>query len=112
MRWILIRVSGETFPSSLDTPLYLLYGHICSFRDHGANFFSDVLGAGNGWAKSILMHEGARNTFQAFFNRPDTFALGVCNGCQMFSRLRELIPGTQHWPQFGMCISVILRWSV
>jgi len=52
---------------------------------------SDVLGAGNGWAQSILMHDGARKTFEAFFKRPDTFSLGVCNGCQMLTR-REFIP--------------------
>ena len=62
---------------------------------------SDVLGAGNGWAQSILLHEGARATLEAFFKRPDTFGLGVCNGCQAFTRLRELIPGTEHWPTFG-----------
>lgn len=47
---------------------------------------SDVLGAGNGWAQSILMHDGARKTFEAFFQRADTFSFGVCNGCQMLTR--------------------------
>ncbi|KAL8725703.1 MAG: hypothetical protein Q9166_007188 [cf. Caloplaca sp. 2 TL-2023] len=60
----------------------------------------DVLGAGNGWAKSILMHAGARKIFEAFFKRPDTFTLGVCNGCQMLTRLKELIPGAENWPTF------------
>lgn len=61
----------------------------------GGFSYGDVLGAGQGWAKSILMHEqNARPEFQKFFERPDTFALGVCNGCQMLTRIAELIPGT------------------
>ncbi|KAE8449561.1 hypothetical protein EG329_007891 [Mollisiaceae sp. DMI_Dod_QoI] len=67
----------------------------------GGFSYGDVLGAGQGWAKSILMHEdNARPEFQRFFARPDTFALGVCNGCQMLTRIAELIPGTSHWPLF------------
>jgi phosphoribosylformylglycinamidine synthase len=67
----------------------------------GGFSYGDVLGAGQGWAKSILMHEdNARPEFQKFFERKDTFALGVCNGCQMLSRIAELIPGTGHWPLF------------
>lgn len=66
----------------------------------GGFSYGDVLGAGQGWAKSILMHENARRTFENFFQRPDTFTLGVCNGCQMLSRLKELIPGADHWPAF------------
>lgn len=67
----------------------------------GGFSYGDVLGAGNGWAKSILMHTGnVRPEFQKFFARPDTFALGVCNGCQMLTRIAELIPGTSHWPLF------------
>ena len=66
----------------------------------GGFSFGDVLGAGGGWAKSVLYHERARDQFQAFFERPDTFALGVCNGCQMLSHLRDLIPGAGHWPRF------------
>jgi len=66
----------------------------------GGFSFGDVLGAGGGWAKSILFHERTREQFEGFFARSDTFALGVCNGCQMFSHLRELIPGTEHWPRF------------
>ncbi|OTB05855.1 hypothetical protein M426DRAFT_319541 [Hypoxylon sp. CI-4A] len=66
----------------------------------GGFSYGDVLGAGQGWAKSILMHDNARKEFEDFFQRPDTFALGVCNGCQMLSRLKELIPGTEHWPTF------------
>lgn len=66
----------------------------------GGFSYGDVLGAGEGWAKSILFNEQARSTFSDFFNRPDTFGLGVCNGCQMLSNLRELIPGAQAWPHF------------
>ena len=66
----------------------------------GGFSYGDVLGAGEGWAKSILFNEQARTQFKAFFERQDTFALGVCNGCQMLSNLHELIPGAEHWPHF------------
>jgi len=66
----------------------------------GGFSFGDVLGAGGGWAKSILYHSRTRDQFGAFFDRGDTFALGVCNGCQMLSHLRELIPGAANWPRF------------
>ncbi|MGH8150606.1 MAG: phosphoribosylformylglycinamidine synthase subunit PurQ, partial [Steroidobacteraceae bacterium] len=66
----------------------------------GGFSYGDVLGAGEGWAKSILFHERAREELAAFFARVETFALGVCNGCQMFAALRSLIPGTDHWPRF------------
>ncbi|WP_199609414.1 phosphoribosylformylglycinamidine synthase [Flocculibacter collagenilyticus] len=66
----------------------------------GGFSYGDVLGAGEGWAKSILFNDKARDEFQAFFNRQSTFALGVCNGCQMLSTLKELIPGTELWPRF------------
>ncbi|ETS33472.1 phosphoribosylformylglycinamidine synthase [Photorhabdus temperata] len=66
----------------------------------GGFSYGDVLGAGEGWAKSILFNERVRDEFAAFFTRPDTLALGVCNGCQMMSNLRELIPGAEHWPRF------------
>jgi phosphoribosylformylglycinamidine synthase len=66
----------------------------------GGFSYGDVLGAGQGWAKSVLLHENTRKEFQAFFERPDTFALGVCNGCQFLSRLKELIPGCRDWPSF------------
>ncbi|KAH7021268.1 CobB/CobQ-like glutamine amidotransferase domain-containing protein [Microdochium trichocladiopsis] len=80
----------------------------------GGFSYGDVLGAGQGWAKSILMHENARKTFQNFFERPDTFALGVCNGCQMLSRLKELIPGAENWPTFVQNASEQFeaRWSM
>ncbi|MDR2625279.1 MAG: phosphoribosylformylglycinamidine synthase subunit PurQ, partial [Zoogloeaceae bacterium] len=60
----------------------------------------DVLGAGQGWARTILMNARCRDEFTAFFQRPDSFALGVCNGCQMMSALKTLIPGAGHWPAF------------
>ncbi|MDD2659819.1 MAG: phosphoribosylformylglycinamidine synthase [Methylococcales bacterium] len=66
----------------------------------GGFSYGDVLGAGGGWAKSILFNPRARNEFAAFFQRPDTFGLGVCNGCQMMSGLKEIIPGAEHWPRF------------
>jgi len=66
----------------------------------GGFSYGDVLGAGEGWAKSALFNRRARDTFQAFFERNDSFALGVCNGCQMMSNLHELIPGTEYWPHF------------
>ncbi len=66
----------------------------------GGFSYGDVLGAGEGWAKSILYHAGAREQFQRFLDRPDTFTLGVCNGCQMFAALKEIIPGAQNWPRF------------
>ena len=66
----------------------------------GGFSYGDVLGAGEGWAKSILFNARARDEFSAFFERGDSFALGICNGCQMMSNLRELIPGAAHWPHF------------
>jgi len=66
----------------------------------GGFSYGDVLGAGEGWAKSILFNGRARDEFEAFFRRGDSFALGVCNGCQMMSNLHELIPGTDLWPRF------------
>ena len=66
----------------------------------GGFSYGDVLGAGEGWAKSILFNNRARDEFAAFFTRPDSFGLGVCNGCQMMSNLHELIPGSESWPHF------------
>jgi phosphoribosylformylglycinamidine synthase len=66
----------------------------------GGFSYGDVLGAGEGWAKSILFHERTRQEFLDYFARPDTLTLGVCNGCQMLSALKSLIPGTEHWPRF------------
>jgi phosphoribosylformylglycinamidine synthase len=70
------------------------------FAACGGFSYGDVLGAGEGWAKSILFNARARDDFEAFFRRGDSFALGVCNGCQMMSNLRTLIPGAQDWPHF------------
>jgi phosphoribosylformylglycinamidine synthase len=66
----------------------------------GGFSYGDVLGAGEGWAKSILFNPRVRDQFESFFHRPQTLALGVCNGCQMMSNLRELIPGSELWPRF------------
>ena len=66
----------------------------------GGFSYGDVLGAGEGWAKSILFNSRVRDEFETFFHRPQTLALGVCNGCQMMSNLRELIPGSEAWPRF------------
>ncbi|MDG2392084.1 MAG: phosphoribosylformylglycinamidine synthase subunit PurQ, partial [Thalassotalea sp.] len=66
----------------------------------GGFSYGDVLGAGEGWAKSILFNDNARAMFREFFHREDTFSLGVCNGCQMLSNLKEIIPGAELWPHF------------
>ena len=66
----------------------------------GGFSYGDVLGAGQGWAKSVLLHPDTRKEFKDFFERKDTFTLGVCNGCQFLSRIKEVIPGTENWPTF------------
>ncbi|MEI6971446.1 MAG: phosphoribosylformylglycinamidine synthase [bacterium] len=66
----------------------------------GGFSYGDVLGAGSGWAKSILFNERLKEMFAGFFGREDTFTLGVCNGCQMVAQLKEIIPGAGHWPEF------------
>ena len=66
----------------------------------GGFSYGDVLGAGQGWAKSILFNEFLKDQFSKFFNRTDTLSLGVCNGCQMLSSIKEIIPGAEHWPKF------------
>lgn len=71
------------------------------FAACGGFSFGDVLGAGQGWAKSILFQEKLREMFEQFFQREDAFALGVCNGCQMMAALKDLIPGAEHWPNFA-----------
>ena len=71
----------------------------------GGFSYGDVLGAGEGWAKSILFNDAVRQRFADFFERSDTFALGVCNGCQMMSALQEIIPGSSHWPRFARNLS-------
>ncbi len=92
--------------TALDVTMSDLVGGVMSL-DHfqglvacGGFSFGDVLGAGEGWAKSVLFNFALRDQFQAFFHRADTFTLGVCNGCQMLSNLHELIPGADHWPRF------------
>ncbi len=66
----------------------------------GGFSYGDVLGAGEGWAKSILFNSQVRDAFEAYFEREDAFSLGICNGCQMMSNLKEIIPGAQDWPHF------------
>jgi phosphoribosylformylglycinamidine synthase len=92
--------------TSVDVHLNDIIGGTVSLEDFvglaacGGFSYGDVLGAGEGWAKTILLNENLRTAFQTFFERPDTFTLGVCNGCQMLSALKELIPGAQNWPTF------------
>jgi phosphoribosylformylglycinamidine synthase len=77
--------------------------HLADFKGLaacGGFSYGDVLGAGQGWAKSVLFHPELKDEFAAFFARPDTFALGVCNGCQMMSNLASIIPGASAWPTF------------
>ncbi|KAI9822679.1 MAG: hypothetical protein M1827_000398 [Pycnora praestabilis] len=71
----------------------------------GGFSYGDVLGAGQGWAKSVLLHPETRKDFKDFFERPNTFTLGVCNGCQFLSRLTSIIPGAQTWPTFERNVS-------
>ena len=66
----------------------------------GGFSYGDVLGAGGGWSKSVLFNQNAQNQFKTFFHREETFSLGICNGCQMMSQLKDLIPGADHWPRF------------
>ena len=68
----------------------------------GGFSYGDVLGAGSGWAKSVLFNRELEDMFRAFFERPETFSLGVCNGCQMLSQLKGIIPGAGDWPEFTM----------
>ncbi|HEX7466243.1 MAG TPA: phosphoribosylformylglycinamidine synthase, partial [Usitatibacter sp.] len=70
------------------------------FAACGGFSYGDVLGTGEGWAKSILFNPRARDEFEAFFRRSDSFALGACNGCQMMSNLKDIIPGARNWPHF------------
>ncbi|MDD4101001.1 MAG: phosphoribosylformylglycinamidine synthase [Kiritimatiellae bacterium] len=71
----------------------------------GGFSYGDVLGAGSGWARSILYNARMAEMFRCFFARPETFTLGVCNGCQMVSQLKGIIPGAEHWPAFQRNIS-------
>ena len=80
-------------------------GNFAGLAACGGFSYGDVLGAGGGWAKSILFNPRARDQFAAFFDRADSFALGVCNGCQMMSQLHDLIPGAEAWPRFERNLS-------
>ena len=71
----------------------------------GGFSYGDVLGAGSGWARSILFNPRLKEMFREFFHRPDTFSLGICNGCQMLSQLKEIIPGAEAWPKFVKNVS-------
>ena len=71
----------------------------------GGFSYGDTLGAGSGWARSVLMNDRLRSVMQSFFDRKDVFGLGVCNGCQMFAELAVLIPGAEHWPRFTTNLS-------
>ena len=75
------------------------------FAACGGFSYGDTLGAGEGWAKSILFNPRARDEFEAFFKRTDSFAIGACNGCQMMSNLKDIIPGAQNWPHFERNVS-------
>ena len=66
----------------------------------GGFSYGDVLGAGGGWSSSISYNNAVRDSFEQFFNRDETFTFGVCNGCQMLSNLKDLIPGAKNWPEF------------
>ncbi|MBA2690356.1 MAG: phosphoribosylformylglycinamidine synthase subunit PurQ, partial [Burkholderiales bacterium] len=84
------------------------------FAACGGFSYGDVLGAGEGWAKSILFNARARDEFEAFFKRMDCFALGVCNGCQMMSNLKDIIPGAKGWPHFvpNVCEQFEARYAM
>jgi len=92
--------------ASVDVHMSELLSGTVSLKDFvgfaacGGFSYGDVLGAGRGWAQSILMHKKVCEKFSEFFNRKATFALGVCNGCQMLSHLKSIIPGADHWPTF------------
>jgi phosphoribosylformylglycinamidine synthase len=71
----------------------------------GGFSYGDVLGAGSGWAKTVLFNDKLRDAFASFFARPETFSIGICNGCQMMAQLRDLVPGAGHWPRFVRNVS-------
>ena len=71
----------------------------------GGFSYGDVLGAGGGWSKTILYNNNVKDQFESFFNNQDTFTLGVCNGCQMLSSLKAIIPGADNWPSFERNLS-------
>jgi phosphoribosylformylglycinamidine synthase len=75
----------------------------------GGFSYGDVMGAGGGWAKSVLFNAKLRDQFEQFFHRENTFSLGVCNGCQMMSQLAPLIPGAEHWGRFHRNMSEVFE---
>ncbi len=91
---------------SIDVHMTDLLNNKINFNDFkgfvacGGFSYGDVLGAGSGWARSILFNERLKDNIVSFFNRSDTFTLGICNGCQMLSQLKNIIPGASHWPYF------------
>jgi phosphoribosylformylglycinamidine synthase len=93
---------------AVDVHMSDILGGVTSLREFrgvaacGGFSFGDVLGAGKGWAYSVLLHEVARKEFLDFFERDDTFTLAVCNGCQFLSHLKEIVPGAQDWPDFQL----------
>ncbi len=96
------RAGFETYDVHM-TDLASGRSHLEDFRGVvacGGFSYGDVLGAGEGWAKSILYNDSVRDRFAEFFGREDTFVLGICNGCQMLAALKSLIPGVEHWPRF------------
>ena len=77
-------------------------GRFTGLAAGGGFSYGDVLGAGGGWAATVLHRNDLREEFRGFFDRPDTFTIGICNGCQMLARLASLIPGTHGWPRFAL----------
>jgi phosphoribosylformylglycinamidine synthase len=102
MAWVMDQVGFDTFDVHM-SDLQAGRAKLADYRGLvacGGFSYGDTLGAGEGWARSILFNPQLAEAFAAFFNRPDTFALGVCNGCQMLAALSPIIPGTQAWPRF------------
>ena len=89
----------------LSTPPRISLSTFTGLAACGGFSYGDVLGAGQGWAKSVLLHGGVRAEFKRFFERKDTFTLGVCNGCQFLSKLKGIIPGAARWPSFERNVS-------
>jgi phosphoribosylformylglycinamidine synthase len=102
MAWAMHRAGFETFDLHM-SDLQRGMARLADYRGLvacGGFSYGDTLGAGEGWARSILFNPALAEAFAAFFGRADTFALGVCNGCQMLAALSPLIPGTDAWPRF------------
>jgi phosphoribosylformylglycinamidine synthase len=102
MSWALARAGFDAFDVHM-TDLQAGRTRLAQYQAMvvcGGFSYGDTLGAGEGWARSILFNPKLAEAFAAFFQRPETLTLGVCNGCQMLAALSPLIPGTQHWPRF------------